>query len=49
MSYLGAGNSGYECTTCPNCGELMWNGCCENPDCYYHFTPLDEDGIENEN
>lgn len=28
--------------TCPECGSLMWNGCCENQDCKYHWYPYDE-------
>ena len=33
----------YECTWCPLCGELMWNGQCENLDCKYHWYPKDND------
>lgn len=33
----------YEADTpqCTGCG--MWNGRCENPDCEYHWHPLDEE------
>lgn len=47
VSYMGVGYSGYEYETCPLCGEGMWNGRCENPDCHYHWYPKedeDEDG-----
>lgn len=37
------GGNGYECTRCPLCGELMWNGRCENVDCEHHWQPLEED------
>lgn len=43
MSYMGAGYSGYEIGRCPKCGELMWNGRCENPDCEYHWHPMKND------
>lgn len=43
MSYMGAGYSGYEVGRCPKCGELMWNGRCENPDCKYHWHPMKND------
>ena len=33
----------YDCTRCPLCGELMWNGQCENRDCKYHWYPKDDD------
>lgn len=41
-SYMGVGYSGYECKRCPKCGELMWNGRCENLDCEYHWYPKDD-------
>lgn len=42
MSYIGGGP--YDVETCPECGSLMWNGQCENPDCIYHRRPkTDED------
>lgn len=31
---------------CPICGELMWNGRCENFDCEYHWYPKEEDDDE---
>jgi hypothetical protein len=31
----------YEITRCPVCGELMYNGRCENVDCHYHWYPMD--------
>lgn len=38
------GGGPYEAEACPECGELMWNGECENPDCKYHWIPKgDED------
>lgn len=43
MSYMGVGYSGYDVCRCPKCGSLMFNGRCENPDCTYHWYPLDED------
>lgn len=43
MSYGGVGYSGYEYRTCPKCGVGMWNGQCENPDCEYHWYPLEDD------
>jgi hypothetical protein len=43
MSYMGVGYSGYEYETCPLCGEGMWNGRCENPDCEYHWHPKEDD------
>ena len=41
MSDIGGGM--YDACQCPACGELMWNGRCENPDCKYHWHPLDEE------
>ncbi len=35
-------NNLYEVTTCPICGSNMWNGRCENPDCYFHWHPYKE-------
>lgn len=46
MSYMGAGYSGYECEHCPKCGELMWNGRCENRDCPCHWNPKEDDNDE---
>lgn len=40
--YMGAGYSGYDYCVCPKCGEGMFNGRCENPDCTYHWYPLEE-------
>lgn len=38
------GGSLYEVTGyCPLCGNLMWNGKCENPDCPYFWHPKDEE------
>ena len=28
---------------CPECGETMWNGRCENPDCHYHWHPKEDE------
>lgn len=33
----------YDVTRCPACGELMWNGRCENTDCYFHWHPMEDD------
>lgn len=33
----------YEVTTCPLCGQLMFNGECENQDCRYHWHPMEDD------
>ncbi|MFG6324449.1 MAG: hypothetical protein K1W41_24685 [Lachnospiraceae bacterium] len=41
------GGGPYEVSTCPKCGNLMWNGQCENIDCGYHWHPM-EDGDEEE-
>ena len=41
MSYLGGGP--YHAELCPECGAVLWNGHCENPDCHYHWHPKDED------
>lgn len=46
MSYMGVGYSGYEYKTCPLCGQGMWNGVCENPDCEYHWYLKEDDGEE---
>lgn len=43
MAYMGIGYSGYEYERCPKCGEGMWNGRCENPDCEYHWYPKEDD------
>ena len=37
MSYIGG--SMYDVETCPECGALMWNGRCENPDCVSTMYP----------
>lgn len=42
------GGGMYEVTTCPSCGELLWNGYCENKECKYHFYPYDENENEND-
>lgn len=42
MSYMGTGYSGYDVCRCPRCGQLMFNGQCENLDCKYHWYPLEE-------
>lgn len=38
----------YDVTVCPLCGELMWNGKCENKDCKYHWYPHEEKDDEKE-
>ena len=30
------------------CGETLWNGRCENPDCYYHWHPKEDDEDERD-
>lgn len=42
------GGNGYECTWCPLCGELVWNGQCENIDCSYHWHPMNDEEQEND-
>ena len=41
MSYLGGGP--YHAEPCPECGAILWNGRCENPDCYYHWHPKEDE------
>lgn len=41
MSYIGGGM--YEARTCPECGQTMWNGRCENKNCDYHWKPYEDD------
>lgn len=41
MSYIGGGP--YYAEICPECGETMWNGRCENPDCIYHWHPKEDE------
>ncbi len=40
------GGGPYETTTCPECGNVMWNGRCENTDCEYHWHPAEEEDEE---
>lgn len=47
MSYVGGGP--YYAETCPECGETMWNGRCENPECIYHWHPLEDEPAEHSN
>ena len=42
MSYIGGGP--YYAETCPLYGVVMWNGRCENPDCYFHWHPQENEG-----
>lgn len=42
--YLGGGM--YYAEPCPLCGETLWNGCCENPNCEYHWNPKEDDEDE---
>lgn len=42
------GGGPYEVSDCPKCGNIMWNGQCENRDCEYHWYPLDKDEEEEE-
>lgn len=47
MIYIGGGP--YYAEICPLCGETMWNGRCENPDCHYHWYPKEDDENDEEN
>ncbi len=42
LSYIGGGM--YHAEPCPECGAILWNGRCENPDCVYHWHPKTDDG-----
>ena len=44
MSYTGGGM--YDAKPCPECGSILWNGRCENPDCVHHWKPLIDDEEE---
>lgn len=33
----------YDVQNCPLCGGLMYNGECENRDCFFHWHPLEDD------
>ena len=44
MGYIGGGM--YHAEPCPLCGETLWNGRCENPDCHYHWHPKEDDEDE---
>lgn len=44
MSYIGGGM--YDAKPCPECGGILWNGRCENPDCVHHWRPLNDDEEE---
>ena len=44
MAFIGG--NGYVVQDCPACGELMWNGRCENLDCDYHWFPLEDENEE---
>lgn len=46
MGYLGGGP--YQAEPCPLCGETMWNGRCENPDCRNHWHPVDWEGDDDD-
>lgn len=41
------GGGPYEVETCPECGELMWNGRCENPECKYHWNPKEDEDADS--
>ena len=45
MSYLGGGP--YHAEPSPECGAILWNGRCENPDCHYHWHPKEDDEDDN--
>lgn len=38
----------YQAEPCPLCGETLWNGKCENPDCHYHWHPKDDEEEDDE-
>lgn len=40
------GGGPYYAEPCPLCGQTMWNGQCENPDCEYHWHPKEDDESE---
>ena len=46
MSYIGGGP--YYAEPCPFCGQTLWNGRCENPDCFFHWHPKKDDGEEDD-
>ena len=46
MGYIGGGM--YQAEPCPLCGETLWNGKCENPDCHYHWHPKDDEEEDDE-
>lgn len=46
MSFIGGGM--YQPEPCPLCGETLWNGRCENPDCHYHWYPKEDDDVRDE-
>ncbi|MFI3254552.1 MAG: hypothetical protein R3Y63_09485 [Eubacteriales bacterium] len=33
----------FELGRCPLCGNLTFNGRCEDRDCHHHWHPVDED------
>lgn len=37
------GGGPHEAEICPICGEVMWNGQCENRDCYFHWNPKEDE------
>lgn len=41
MSYIGGGP--YDAQPCPECGGILWNGRCENPECPYHWNPKEDE------
>ena len=41
MSYIGG--TPYDAGRCPECGGVTWNGKCEDPDCYHHWHPVQDD------
>lgn len=46
MSYIGGGP--YYAEICPLCGSILWNGRCENQDCYFHWHPREDDDDKTE-
>lgn len=45
MSYIGGGP--YYAQQYPEYSGILWNGRCENPECIYHWYPLEDDLAES--
>lgn len=46
MSYIGGGP--YYAEPCSLCGQTLWNGRCENRDCFYHWNPKKDEDEEDD-